>query len=645
MTLTITSPSDEQYFSPGNTVHCQCTAETGYDSIVWKTYDEYDTEIGTIGTTESFDWVIPDTYNQYIGFFLKCTAYYSGGGYEEDNITCYINHDTPIVKIFYPLNTAELKRLHQYDFVSYAVGQGDVTVTWQVTNTATGEVIANLPAGYDTEWTVPQYSTGNVNITVTATATNELGSATASVACVMVEDDAPVCTIGGIPSSHAVTVGNTYYLLTQYDYSAGVATTWSWDIYQADGTTLIQHLSDSEGFEWTVPDVSASASTATVLKLTASNYIGSSSDTINPLTIQYAAPSVSIVGLSDGDTVQVLGQYPLSVTATSGAVQSYLWEVLDTANTVIDTIATTETTVWNVPLKYYVDGRSAVKLRVSATNPAGTGTKTISLSVTYPDSIPAYLWKSARTGSTTSLHTWYQGTTDGMYHGVAVLRQGINGFSSDTKAITSTANLDNMGEFLQEYSWNRRDGFGFRIAILGSSRTEIDTKRRQLLSEMSDGGELHILFADNTKVHIHIDKANLTISDGLEVNPRVQYADLSFTALNPYFYGNEVTASGLSGNVMITNAGNVPAEATFTLSANTVTRAVGSEVKTIAAVTGQSLSGVVLTVRDNSIAAVSGTTNAMHKFTLSSQFFMLVSGSNVVNGISAYSYVPRWSAI
>ena len=120
--------------------------------------------------------------------------------------------------------------------------------------------------------------------------------------------------------------------------------------------------------------------------------------------------------------------------------------------------------------------------------------------------------------------------------------------------------------------------------------------------------------------------------------------NITLTAPDPHFYSvTEITQTG-SGTITLTNAGTAgKTPCTLTLSANTAGNTTTGE--SMSARTGQTVSGAVVTSDDAGVTAVLNGTNVLNRFTLDSDFFMLVPGQNVLTGVSQVKYRPRWNGI
>lgn len=214
-----------------------------------------------------------------------------------------------------------------------------------------------------------------------------------------------------------------------------------------------------------------------------------------------------------------------------------------------------------------------------------------------------------------------------------------SGWYDDSAEIQTANNSEYVGEIISQITYGKR-ALSFQCPVYASSADNLQTEIRNicaLFRPTKQPGRLY--YKDERYINVH-PSGTPSVTD---VSETFAWVTISLTAVNPFWYDAETPTVYNSGDT-ITNAGTYDAEVSFTAAANTITLSVGGTVThTITARSGQSLSGCVFTISDNSISVLSGTTNALWKADISSQYFLIPVGQSVITGANNITIKQRWN--
>lgn len=228
---------------------------------------------------------------------------------------------------------------------------------------------------------------------------------------------------------------------------------------------------------------------------------------------------------------------------------------------------------------------------------------------------------------------------------IDILIGSASGISADTAEIQTTYNSIYVGEVVSRITQSKRP-VSFRIPVVSDTPANLNTAIRtySALFTPSENPAQFICGWNTPERYL-----NVYPSGSPEVEYQtdtVAFLTVNLVAPNPYWYDSSTPTTYASGQT-ITNTGMYPAPVRMTVDTGStaVTLSVGGTVvSTISRRGTESIEGASISVSDSAVSATISGTNALSRFDISSDWFMVPPGQSVVTGASGITIQQRWSA-
>lgn len=227
-------------------------------------------------------------------------------------------------------------------------------------------------------------------------------------------------------------------------------------------------------------------------------------------------------------------------------------------------------------------------------------------------------------------------------HTIPGVRLGSKrGFEGNTGTVETISNSTYTAVLMTRINRNSRT-IGLTIPVIAATSSALESSLSTYLSwfrQTETPGKLRYTRDDTTSREIPVYIAQGYPVVTYETNT-FAWLEVQFIACDPYW--SSTTATSITSGTAVTNDGDYPAPLTLIAGASTVTFS-GATTGSITSVSGQSISSAVITITDDAVTVVSGTSNWLYKVNINSVFPMLSTGSTTITGASG-TFRKRWGS-
>ena len=558
-----------------------------YDTSVDPTWTFGDGGTAT-GASVSHTYTTSDTYTATVTVKQLVT-----GATKQISVTVYVGDPPSSVVLTVPSRATYGQ---QVSMSATASGGAVDTWSWTFGDETTGN-------GQEVTHTYSAGSSSVVTYTVSATATNNYGSATASTQIQV-----------AIPFNASILsplANSKNQLGTPINYQAALP--------PADLAQYVTYIFDT-GAGYTGNIAEFAYAPQTTGEFTASLTVDNGHGYTNTTTISYEVGDAPVITITaPAPNTSIVAVKPVTFSASVTGADSATWDFGD------DTDTATGLTVTHT---YAYSVGDSVTVTATATNPYGSVSTTITLSVRHAQ----FRWESAL------------GQVLLFIDDYCVLWSGVDGLSGVPATGIVTSNADIIGELFQRTTFGSRT-FTLDVMVYGSDVVTLEANRETLISVLMPYyglGKLYYRRFDGTEWYL-----NCMVQSGY---PRFQNGpyptgwpcEIGFVAFDPCWYSvDEVT---LTGDGTLTNPGDLPCGGIIILGSGGATNKTTNE--SIVPTESYDLTGIIVsTVDGNKYAHDSEGNNVLYKIGVDSVFISFAPGQNVISGAQSVTIRPRRGGI